>query len=573
MICLSLQSNPFTRLTKMPTNAQQFGSDYYTTTANNMSDMFSQVGEEWDAMRADEVAYNEFLQNQINIYDQTIRQYGVIGDTQKHRATQNQWELVRAQQSENNAVATSQRRMTSSVGTILPDIRTNARKSMSGEVGDSGDMAEIVASGADVDDTVGYIVQRINSNPTMGRFLSGHFISGVGGGGEASLGVRAAAGLGIAESIRRIRKSGNLNSISDAQVLQIAADTVGIEPQMIIDDGFMVQEQTVMTREAMEAVSEAPNHSDQLSIMEGLASKWQLPPEMIATSGRMSEQETLRADAQTELDARLAEQQGQDRSAEIAATFRDRVGSMGSGAQYSDTVIGSLRRQRDLRRNGQRLERLQNATQSERILMGSVGQARQMALRGSNAQEAGGAAWDQASVLLGMARQPNGIPNSDALVQLAADAADGDVTVRDEILRNYLYLRQQGESAVALNTPEQQDRLLAKRTDTTSTPDPVVAANQVAAFGPIKNTNETNGVTTVEHSDGTVVEQDANGTVMVIGTENPAHAAAVSTARTTTGARLTDNMSAMLPELEALADEMGIARPVITSGVRTPIQQ
>ena len=102
-------------------------------------------------------------------------------------------------------------------------------------------------------------------------------------------------------------------------------------------------------------------------------------------------------------------------------------------------------------------------SQSERILMGSVGEAREMANTWGTDADREGASWDAARAMVTMA-QANGIADNDALVARAAEMSQGDNDLRNEILRNYLYMRQIERSGTELNTPsERLDRRLNDR--------------------------------------------------------------------------------------------------------------
>ena len=451
----------------MTTNGQQMAGDYFTTTANVMSEMFSQETEEWDALRANEVAYNEMLQTQLNTLDNTIRQYGTITDAQRNQVRQSEWELVRAQGSRDTRRLAAQRRAARTIGNAGEDVREKAREAMAGEAGDAMGLAELINPDMNSDQMLEVMRNRINENTTMGRFFGDTFIAGEGGGGQATDSVRIFAGMGVLDSLRRTNESSGL-LMDDNQMRELAARTVGLEGGHLLSQSIYNSQQGMITSQAMSSIESTENPSEWLKVMEANAPGWGFTPEILATAARMGSHEERRAELQTELDTRLAEQQGQNRGEEIEAAFRERVGPIGSGQKYGSGLIGSMRRRRAGQSRRATTERLRNASQEQRILMGSMGEAREMVLTSGSDAARDGSSWDAARGLEVMARG-NGIASNEKLVELAAGMSNGDNEVRNEILRNYMYLRQLSQSGTQLNTPEVQgeriDEALRRATD------------------------------------------------------------------------------------------------------------
>ena len=451
----------------MTTNGQQMAGDYFTTTANVMSEMFSQETEEWDALRANAVAYNEMLRTQLNTLDNTIRQYGTITDAQRNQVRQSEWELVRAQGSRDTRRLAAQRRAARTIGNAGEDVREQARKAMAGEGGDTMGLAEIINPDMNSDQMLEVMRNRINENTTMGRFFGDTFIAGEGGGGQATDTVRIFAGMGILDNLRRMNDSSGLG-LDDNQMRDLSARTVGLEGGHLLSQSIYNSQQGMITSQAMSSIESTENPSEWLKVMEANAPGWGFTPEILATAARMGSHEERRAELQTELDTRLAEQQGQNRGEEIEAAFRERVGPIGSGQKYGSGLIGAMRRRRAGQSRRATTERLRNASQEQRILMGSMGEAREMVLTSGSDAARDGSSWDAARGLEVMARG-NGIASNEKLVELAAGMSNGDNEARNEILRNYMYLRQLSQSGTQLNTPEVQgeriDEALRRATD------------------------------------------------------------------------------------------------------------
>ena len=451
----------------MTTNGQQMVGDYFTTTANVMGEMFAQETEEWDALRANEVAYNEMLQTQINTLDNTIRQYGTITDAQRNQVRQSEWELVRAQGSRDTRRLAAQRRAVRTIGNASEDVRERAREAMAGEGGDTMGLAELINSDMNPDQMLEVMRNQINENTAMGRFFGDTFIAGAGGGGQATDTVRIFAGMGILDNLRRMNDSSGLG-LDDNQMRDLSARTVGLEGGHLLSQSIYNSQQGMITSQAMSSIESTENPSEWLRVMEANAPGWGFTPEILATAARMGSHEERRAELQTELDTRLTEQQGQNRGEEIEAAFRERVGPIGSGQKYGSGLIGAMRRRRAGQSRRATTERLRNASQEQRILMGSMGEAREMALSFGNDAARDGSSWDAARGLEVMARG-DGIASNEKLVELAAGMSNGDNEVRNEILRNYMYLRQLSQSGTQLNTPEVQgeriDEALRRATD------------------------------------------------------------------------------------------------------------
>ena len=451
----------------MTTNGQQMAGDYFTTTANVMSEMFAQETEEWDALRANEVAYNEMLRTQLNTLDNTIRQYGTITDAQRNQVRQSEWELVRAQGSRDTRRLAAQRRAARTIGNAGEDVREQARKAMAGEGGDTMGLAEIINPDMNPDQMIEVMRNQINENTTMGRFFGETFIAGAGGGGQATDPVRIFAGMGILDNLRRMNDSSGLG-LDDNQMRDLSARTVGLEGGHLLSQSIYNSQQGMITSQAMSSIESTENPSEWLKVMEANAPGWGFTPEILATAARMGSHEERRAELQTELDTRLAEQQGQNRGEEIEAAFRERVGPIGSGQKYGSGLIGSMRRRRAGQSRRATTERLRNASQEQRILMGSMGEAREMINTWGNDATRDGSSWDAARGLEVMARG-NGIASNEKLVELAAGMSNGDNEVRNEILRNYMYIRQLSQSGTQLNAPEVQgeriDEALRRATD------------------------------------------------------------------------------------------------------------
>ena len=230
----------------MPTNAQLISGDYFLSSAAIISDMMSQTTEEWDTLRANEVAYNDMLVNQISVLDNTIRQYGSIRDTQAHRLMQDNWQLVRYEQGQDRRAFEAERSTMATVGNLLADVRTDAGKAMAGEGADTMDFARVLSGDASAEDMEALIVAEINNNPTMGRFLAENSIAGAGGGGNASPQIRLAGGVGVYDTLRRVNAS-NGGTIGDDRLRSMAAAVVGLPDGTFINEAELSSSQTIMT--------------------------------------------------------------------------------------------------------------------------------------------------------------------------------------------------------------------------------------------------------------------------------------------------------------------------------------
>ena len=446
----------------MPTNGQQFGSDYFTTTSIYMNDLMSNVREEYANRLEREQSYNEWLQQRIDGLDDTIRQFGVIRDTQEHREMGYYFQLAGLDDRQQRRVSSASRVALRATGNLVEDVRENFRKGMSGEAGENMALARILNSGLDMEGMAQRIVQEINENPTMGRLLGEEFLSPAGGGGQGHIAAQIGGGLGISDALMRL-DAASRTGFTDDQLRDLGAQTVGLESGAALSEEAAVEAQRLLSSQTLTQTANIPTISGIHAYLREQAPSWGLTPEMVRAEVELAGAQEQRAELRGELDARLQEQQSRDPDAEIESAFRDRLGPVGEGAQFSDTVLGTIQREHAGRRRRERTERIRNMSQSERILMGSVGEAREMALSFGNDAVREGASWDAARALEVMARG-NGIADNEKLVNLAAGWSNGDNNLRDEILRNYLYMRQIERNGTELNSsPEERERRLNDR--------------------------------------------------------------------------------------------------------------
>lgn len=446
----------------MPTNGQQLGSDYFTTTSIYMNDLMSNVREEYANRLEREQSYNEFLQQRIDGLDDTIRQYGVIRDTQEHREMGYYFQLAGLDDRQQRRVSSASRVALRATGNLVEDQRERFREGMSGEAGEDLALSRILNSGLNMDGLVNRLVQEIHENPTMGRLFGDQFLSSAGGGGQGHIAAQIGGGLGISDALIRLNAASN-TGFTDDQLRTVGARTVGLESGAALSDQAAAEAQRLLSSQTLTQTANIPTISGIHAWLREQAPSWGVTEEMIRAEVELAGAQEQRTELRGELDTRLQEQQDRDPDAEIESAFRDRLGPVGEGAQFSDTVLGAIQREHAGRRRRERTERIRNMSQSERILMGSVGEAREMALSFGTDAVREGASWDAARAMVTMA-QANGIADNDALVARAAEMSQGDNNLRNEILRNYLYMRQIERSGTELNTPsERLDRRLNDR--------------------------------------------------------------------------------------------------------------
>jgi hypothetical protein len=602
----------------MPNNGQRLSNVYFESSVNTLGTILAEETQAWDTANANAEARVVRLEREAARLDNEIRLWGGVRDTQEQREIQNEMALIRLEMAQGEELSRSQDQTLEIVTNSIGSPRADARKAMAGEGGASAITADVLASssGMNAGQMVDHFVSQINLDNTMGRFLAEYNIAGAGAGGEATGAQRLGAAVGIAETLRRV--SGPSGSIPEDVIRAVSARVTGLgDPSLVTMDNYN-NELARISVEALEATSGTSDPNARLLALQERAAGWGLTPEQITAGAELQGMQARRGEVQTELDAQTTAQAERNREEEIQAAFRARAGSIGSGADLGGGFIGMMRRKHRRRRNNRRREELENMSESERILMGSIGEAREMALSlgadaSANASDADRGSWDTAQTMFQMA-QENSIGDNDALVELAGQYSNGDHNVRNQILRNYIYLKDQHTGATNLRTPEEDERVLRsraegarRRVDTGMTGADVARGHEgvVGGFNPetgnIDYTSQLDGLGAAAPSPQSALDMLDDPTQFtetrfrndVLADEQDARARQMENVRriqnglppleepstptpatsTTTTAGAAGSTDALINQLNLLADEMGVPRPRVTSTGRTAEEQ
>lgn len=441
----------------MTTNAQQYSGDFFRSSADFHQSLFAQISEEWANRRESEQEYNEWLQSRIDTLNNTVRQYGVIRDTQENREMGDRFSLARLEQQFEGQVTAAQARTVRAAVNGLDDLRTTMRRKMSGEAGDTINLSSLLLDEDNNEvsfvDARDLMVQQIHDNATLGN-LFGREWAGPEGIGQASRGARIALALGGVDAIMRMSAGTAGPSIDEDQAREVMAQALGIEPNDI-DERVLAGQQQLITSQTISATANMPSQSEQLQWLKNDSQFWGNTPEMQWAATQLTSSEAERDEVQAALDARLETQSGRNEEAEIEETMRARAGRVGAGADLGGGIFGAIRRSRAQDRWEGRQSRHRDMTEGQQILFGSFGEAEALTDQFGFNAPTDGQSWDVARDLMDQGSS-GGWSSPEELVRLAGELSGGDQALRNEILRNVTYLKMSGDQSTALRTPEQQ---------------------------------------------------------------------------------------------------------------------
>ena len=468
----------------MPTNGQQAQQDYFSLMLTYSQQVTATIRDEIAASSASRTEHLAAIRAELVGLDRELEAYGRARDSRDQNQRRDMVSLANIQGGIQRRNLSVSRRASSSAGSVMGDIRNKAARAtanISDEVGQlSGAIDTFLEDSSDV--ATGVLAQKLTDNTTIGVLMARYESGGFGEGdqplGAAPEEARVALAMGIYDQLRvanAARMRANQTSMTDEQMMTIAANTQGVAPVILQDgDAFLAETSTQMSTSARQGTADMTADTAQIWLEENIFTDYSAG--LVEDHNRAVASANRRETLIQQVDSLREEQAAVDPEAEQRELFAQRV-TPSSDMMAMGTGIGD--------------RALMEPFTDAQALLDSFG--------GNHPMD--GSSWDVAREMWNMR---DGITDKAALVRMAAEMATGtDINERnasrDEILRNYTYLTMDGVGQDSINARSQRQDETARGqalTDMATSDDELLqqaAASSIASTGRARQRNEEKG--------------------------------------------------------------------------------
>ena len=466
----------------MPTNGQQAQHDYFSLMLAHSQQVAAEIREEIAARSASRSEHLAALQAEIQGLDRSLEAYGRARDSRDQNQRRDMVSLANIQGGIERRNLSVSRRAASNAGSLMGDIRNKAARAtanISDEVGQLDGAIDSFLDGP-TDVAAGLLAQQLTDNTTLGVLMARYESGGFGEGdqpiGAAPEEARVALAMGIYDQLRvanAARMRANKGSMTDEQMMTIAANTQGVAPAILQDgDAFLAETSTQMSTAARQGTVGRTAGTAQQWLEENIFTNYS--DGLVEDHNRAVASANRRETLIEQVDSLQSQQAASDPIAEQRELFAQRVTPSSEMMAMGTGIGGAVRRHFAGRRNAQahqeQVDFLRNMSEEDRVLMEPFTDAQALLDSFGGNHPMDGSSWDVARELWNMR---DGIADKATLVRRAAEMATGDNinernASRDEILRNYTYLTLDGVGDASINARSQRQNQEANEQSLTS---------------------------------------------------------------------------------------------------------